>query len=241
MQPLTNENSFIILTPKTELENQLLLIERAGRTCYQSETSEISLETAKKFVAMILKLGHESVIEHSHLTVQFNNVSRGFTHELVRHRLCAFSQESTRYVDYAKPGQGPDLDKFQLKCLIPPHQDDQAKVKLDDGREMSFLEMIEEIEKFYRALRKSGWQPQDARQILPQALKAQIVCTTNFRQWRHIFEMRLSKAAHWEIRKVMGDLLLELQKTIPVVFDDFIHIGVDQNGLAYFGNRASII
>ena len=102
MQILKDAGTYDILTPESELREQLLRIERAGRTCYQSEKSEITTATAEKFVRMILKRGHESVIEHSNMTVRFSNISRGFTHEMVRHRLCAFSQESTRYVDYAK-------------------------------------------------------------------------------------------------------------------------------------------
>ena len=234
---LKDAGGFTILTPKKELHEQLLRIEKAGRTCYQSENKEITEKTAKKFVEMVLKRGHESVIEHSNMTVQFNNVSRGFTHELVRHRLCAYSQESTRYVDYAREGQGPDLDRFRLKCVVPPHKNERAKILLEDGRKISFVEMLNEIEKFYRALRKADWHPEDARQILPQALKAQIVTSANLREWRHIFKMRTSKFAHWEIRKVMGDLLVVVKKIVPVIFDDFVLAGKDKNGLRYFEQK----
>lgn len=234
MKILKNAANFKILTPKKELHEQLLRIEKAGRTCYQSETKEITQETAKKFVKMILRLGHESVIEHSSMVVQFSNVSRGFTHEQVRHRLTGISQESTRYVDYAKQGRGPDLERFQLKCVVPPHQNENKKVKLEDGREMSITEMFVEYEKFYRALRKAGWPPQDARQVLPIGVKSQIVISANFREWRHIFTMRTSKAAHWEIRQVMGSLLKKVQTIVPAVFDDFIEAGLDKNGLRYF-------
>ena len=97
MKLLQNAGSFEILTPTEQLKDQLLNIERAGRTCYQSDKSstgavrEITLHSAKKFVAMLLKRGHESVLEHSNMTVKFVNCSRGLTHELVRHRLAAFS------------------------------------------------------------------------------------------------------------------------------------------------------
>lgn len=238
MQILKNAGSFVILTPKEELMAQLLRIERAGRTCYQSETKKITEGTAKKFARMIIKRGHESVIEHSNMTVQFNNISRGFAHELVRHRLCAFSQESTRYVDYAKEGQGPDLEKFQIKCVVPPHRDENEKVEIGDGRSMSIADMLVEYENFYRALRKAGWIPQDARQVLPIGIKSQIVLSANFREWRHIFTMRTSKAAHWEIRKIMCDLLEKVRMLIPVIFDDFLEAGVDQNGLRYFAKQS---
>jgi len=233
---LKNAGSFKILTPKKELHEQLLRIERAGRTCYQSE-KKITEKSAKKFVKMILGRGHESVIEHSNMTVQFSNLSRGFTHELVRHRLCAFSQESTRYVDYAREGEGVDLDAFQLKCIVPPHRDENKKVELEDNRKLSIKEMYGEIEKFYRALRKSDWIPEDARQVLPIGIKSQIVVSANLREWRHIFKMRTSKFAHWEIRKIMGDLLVKVQKIVPVVFDDFVLAGKDKNGLRYFEQK----
>ena len=239
MRILKNAGSFIILTPEKELRVQLLRIEKAGRTCYQSEKKEITTESAANFVRMILKRGHESVIEHSNMTVQFNNVSRGFTHEQVRHRLTAISQESTRYVDYAKEGKGPDLENFQLKCVVPPHRDENEKIALEDGRIMSISEMFAEHEKFYRALRKAGWLPQDARQVLPIGIKSQIVISANFREWRHIFTMRTQETAHWEIRKVMGDLLEKVKTIIPEIFDDFVEAEKpDQNGLRYFEKRS---
>jgi len=231
---LKNAGSFEILTSPEVLKQQLLVIEAAGRTCYQSFKGPITEETAKKFVRMILKRGHESVLEHSLMTVRFKEVSRGFTHELVRHRLAAYSQESTRYVDYAQRGKGPDLSGFQIKFIIPPHQDESKQVELEDGQMMSLPQMAGEMQKFYRALRMAGWPPEDARQILPIGIKAEIVASTNFREWRHIFTMRTSKAAHWEIRQVMGNLLEAVQKLVPVVFDDFIQAGVDKNGLRYF-------
>jgi len=94
--------------------------------------------------------------------------------------------------------------------------------------------MLGECEKFYRALRKSGWLPEDARQILPQAVKSDIVITANFREWRHIFKMRLALAAHWEIRAILANLLDELKEILPAVFGDFVEAGKDKNGLRYF-------
>jgi len=237
MKILKNAGSFTILTPIPELRAQLLRIERAGRTCYQSEKKKITKETAVKFFRMLLKRGHDSVIEHSNMVVRFDNLSRGFTHEQVRHRLTAISQESTRYVDYAKEGEGPDLEKFQLKCIVPPHLNENEKVLLKDGRVMSMVEMFAEIETFYRGLRKAGWVPQDARQILPIGIKSQIVISTNFREWRHIFKMRTSKYAHWEIRRVMCNLVDYLKPILSPVFDDFVEAGVDNNGLRYFEKK----
>lgn len=195
-------------------ENPLQLIELAGRTAYQSR-DKITRNSAKKFVETLRKLGHESVIEHSAMTVEFNNVSRGFTHELVRHRIAAFTQESTRYVD-----------ESDFKVVIPPDKDVNQKIvelKIGGGKSInvSFKDWMLLNEQMYRGLRKAGWVPQDARQVLPIGIKSQIVCTANFREWRHIFKLRTSPAAHWEIRSVMIGLLKDVKKRIPIIFDDF--------------------
>lgn len=239
MKVLKNAGNFLVLTPEEELEAQLLRIEEAGRTCYQSSREVITKETAKKFISMLLKCGHVSVIEHSNMTVQFNNLSRGFTHEQVRHRLTAISQESTRYVDYSKDGYGPDIEKFQLECVVPPHRDENEEIELEDGRKISIVEMFTEYEGFYRGLRKAGWAPQDARQVLPIGIKSQIVISANFREWRHIFTMRTAKSAHWEIRRVMCDLLEFVKPILSPVFDDFCYVEAakDENGLRYFVKR----
>jgi len=237
MQIIKNKPIFEILSAEQELKEQLLKIELAGRTCYQSVKQEITLETAQKFIKMLIQHGHESVIEHSSLIVKFPYVSRGFTHEMVRHRLCSFSQESTRYVDYAKDGLGPDLENFQLKCVVPPHLNETEMIDLGEGRKMSFAQMLEQEEKFYRALRKAGWLPQDARQVLPIATKSEIIVSANFRQWRHIFELRCGLASHWEIRSVLGELLLKMKEILPCLFEDFVLGGVDENGVKYFNKE----
>lgn len=195
-------------------ESPLQLIEKAGRTAYQSR-DKITDESAARFIKMLRDRGHESVLEHSAMSVEFNDFSRGFTHELVRHRLAAFTQESTRYVD-----------ESDLRVVIPPDKDaDEKTVKLTlpDGKviEVSFREWMGLNEQMYRGLRKADWVPQDARQVLPIGIKSQIVITCNLREWRHIFELRCDKAAHWEIRRGMLNLLIEVQKRIPVIFDDF--------------------
>ncbi len=197
----------------TNDQNPLQLIEVAGRTAYQSHT-KITNSSAKKFVENLRKLGHESVLEHSAMMVQFDNVSRGFTHELVRHRIAAFTQESTRYVD-----------ESDFKIIPPPHKDVNKKIvtlNLGDNKiKVSFKDWMDLNEQMYRGLRENGWVPQDARQVLPTAINAQIVCTANFREWRHIFKLRTSLPAHWEIRNVMLRLLKDVKKKVPVVFDDF--------------------
>ncbi len=213
---LKNASSHKILSimSGTEGETPLQLIELAGRTSYQSR-DKITDESAEKFVEMLRKRGHESVIEHSAMTVEFDDVSRGLTHELVRHRLAAYTQESTRYVD-----------ESDFEVVIPPDKDDGeklVKLTLPSGREIevSFQDWMNLNEQMYRGLRESGWAAQDARQVLPIGIKAQVVITANFREWRHIFELRCSPAAHWEIRQSMVSLLKDVQKRVPIVFDDF--------------------
>ncbi len=234
MKIYQGQGDFEILTPERYLSESLLTIERAGRTCYQTETGEITQETAKKFIKMIMKRKHFSVIEHGFLAVKFSKVSRGLTHELVRHRLAAFSQESTRYVDYAKGGMTPDLDRFQCEFVLPPHQDAEQKITMPDGSIITPTEMLENIEAYYRALRKAKWPTDDARQFLPNAITSDIVISCNFREWRHIFYMRTAEPAHWEIRAVMIKLLVKLQSIVPVLFDDFVFAGHDKNGLEYY-------
>lgn len=194
-------------------ENPLQLIELAGRTSYQSR-DKITNESAAKFVKMIRERGHESVLEHSCLCVEFNNVSRGFTHQLVRHRLASFTQESTRYVE-----------ESEFEIIIPPHKDKDEKVaelNLPNGSKtkVSFQEWIDLNEQMYRGLRKAGWLREDARQVLPTGIRAQIVVTANFREWRHIFKLRTKPDAHWEIRQVMKNLLEDVKKKVPIIFDD---------------------
>ena len=194
-------------------QSPLELIETAGRTAYQSR-DKATEGSAAKFVEMIINRGHESVIEHSSMTVEFNNVSRGFTHELVRHRLASFTQESTRYVD-----------ESDFKVVIPPTKDgDEKLIELElpnkEKIKVSFNDWVNLNEQMYRGLRKADWIPEDARQILPIGIKSQIVITTNFREWRHVFKLRINPGAHWEIRRVMMNLLQEVREKVPVIFDD---------------------
>jgi len=235
MKILKNQGSFQIFTPQSQLDNILPNIEASGRTCYRSE-DKITPDSSVKFVRSILRSGHHSVIEHENISVLFLNISRGFTHELVRHRLASYSQESTRYVDYTKKGVY-DLDGIHLEIIVPPHRDENEKILLEDDRLMSFVDMAADIEKFYKALRQAGWAPEDARQILPIGIRSQIVITTNLRQWRHIFSLRTEKHAHWEIRSVLCQLLDEFQLRIPVIFDDFFLAGEDKNGVPYHQQR----
>lgn len=183
-------------------------IELAGRTAYKSE-DKITNDSAKDFVKMILKRGHLSVIEHQSVSVRFI-CDRGVSHEIVRHRLASYTQESTRYCNYTKGKFGSEI------TVIEPCFWSQ-----DDEKYKVWKQAIEQIESAYNKLIELGATPQEARSILPNSLKTEIVVTMNLREWRHFFTMRTSAAAHPQMREVAIPLLKEFQKQIPIIFDDF--------------------
>ena len=183
----------------------LELIEITGRTAYKSE-DKITLDSANKFVESILKRGHESVIEHFNITVRFVT-DRGVTHEIVRHRLVSYTQESTRYCNYSKKGMTFIAPVFWNK---------------DTEDYQIWLMAMEAAETYYNILLNDSYAatPQEARSVLPNSLKTEIVCTTNIREWRHILKLRTSKAAHPQMRALMIPLLKELQTLLPILFND---------------------
>lgn len=202
---------FEILVGKTGSEI-LKSIERAGRTCYKSE-DEITGVSSERFVEMLIKRGHHSVLEHECISVKFI-CDRGVSHELVRHRLAAFSQESTRYCNYSKEKFGK-----QITFIDPffwPHNSKGIK----QGLRATWYHHMNAIEKSYMAMIALGATPQQARSILPNSLKTEIVITANIREWRHIFSLRTSKAAHPQMRQIMCPLLKQVRLWYPVIFDD---------------------
>ena len=186
-------------------ENILKHIELCGRVCYKSE-ERIADDSARKFVASIVKRGHESVLEHVSITVRLI-CDRGVSHEIVRHRIASYSQESTRYCNYAS-GKNNDLTFIE-----PLFWNDDAKLEV-------WKESMREIECVYANLIYNGATPQEARSVLPNSLKTELICTMNLREWRHFFKQRTSKAAHPQMREITIPLLAEFKEKIPVVFDD---------------------
>ena len=182
-------------------------IERCGRVCYKSE-DKITETSAQAFVGNIIKRGHEAVLEHASVTVKFT-VDRGVSHEIVRHRLAAYCQESTRYCNYSKDGFGRQV------TFIQPHFLDRGT----RGWELWVL-ACEQAEKAYFDLLNWGCSPQEARAVLPNSLKTEVVMTANLRDWRHFFMLRTAPAAHPQMREVTIPLLRRMQELIPVVFDD---------------------
>jgi thymidylate synthase (FAD) len=185
----------------------LEIMELAGRTCYKSE-KRITKGSAEKFVKMILDLGHETVLEHVAASVRLTT-NRGVTHEIVRHRLASFSQESTRYVRY----------NDQVTFIKPAWWDDS---EYPEGGRKHWLYAMEQAEKNYLIALKNGDKPEQAREMLPHAIKVEIVMTANLREWRHIFDLRCSKKAHPQMRALMLDCLKGFAAEVPVVFDDLL-------------------
>ena len=198
--------------------NPLQLIELAGRTCYKSE-SKITPESAAKFVQRITESGHHSVIEHVNATVRFIT-DRGVTHELVRHRLAAYSQESTRYCNYGK-----EHIQFILPVWMPSNYigiynlDINSELASTTNPNLIWIRSMLNTEKDYKELLAQGWRPEQARDVLPNSLKTEIIMTANVREWRHVFTLRTSKAAHPQIRELMLSCLKGFQEEIPVIFD----------------------
>jgi len=176
----------------------LTKLEKAGRTAYKSE-DRITKGSAEKFIRGIIKSGHGSVLEHVYLTVKFI-VDRGVTHELVRHRIASYTQESTRYCNYSKKG---------VVFIRPPWDFTES--------DLDFLELVE---KQYNKKIAEGQTPQQARAYLPNCLKTEIVTTMNIREWRHVLGLRTKPDCHPQMREIMSMLLAEFKQKLPVLFED---------------------
>jgi len=182
-------------------------IEEYGRVCYKSE-NRITEDSAKRFVENLVKRGHESVLEHISVTVKFV-CDRGVSHEIVRHRLASYSQESTRYCNYSKDDFGSEITVIEPCFLVPGTEG----YKLWEGACLV-------AEQMYFKMLDWGCTPEEARAVLPNSLKTELVMTANLREWRHFFKLRASKAAHPQMRELTVPLLSEFKEKIPVVFDD---------------------
>lgn len=200
------EPSFVF---EDELDPRAIMskIERAGRTCYKSE-GRIGDGTAEKFIASIVSRGHESVLEHASVTARLI-CDRGVTHEIVRHRIAAYSQESTRYCNYSGDKFGSEI------TVIRPFfwNDDPEKFAV-------WREAMEAAEKAYNALIAMGATPQEARSVLPNSLKTELVMTMDLREWRHFLKLRTSPAAHPQMREIALPILKEFKRQLPVLFSD---------------------
>lgn len=192
-------------------DNVLQDIEIAARTCYKSE-DKITKGSAEKLVARLLKSGHEAMLEFGDVTIRFIT-NRGVTHELVRHRIgTSFAQESTRYVKY----------DGEMEFILPVWFDENEVIDVPLDQRIWYT-TLEVIERSYRRLLERGWKAQQAREILPNSLKTEIVVKCNLRELRHILKLRCASNAHPQMYSLMRPLLKELQEKIPIIFDDITY------------------
>jgi len=187
----------LFITPGAEK-----LIETAGRTSYLSFSKE-GKDTEKAFIRMLIKGGHHSVLEHAYATFRISGVSRAFTHQLVRHRLCSYTQQSQRYVN-----------ESNFNYIEPP------LIEGNSEAHSIFTGFMNEAKKAYSELQRLGIKKEDARFALPNAVETQIVVTANLREWRHIIELRGILQAQWEIRKAAIEILRILKQYTPTIFED---------------------
>ncbi|AIF53522.1 FAD-dependent thymidylate synthase [Pelosinus sp. UFO1] len=192
-------------------EQLLKSIERYGRVCYKSE-DKITDISAQNFAKSIMKMGHESVIEHCSVTVRVI-CDRGVSHEIVRHRIASYSQESTRYCNYSNEKFGNEL-VFIKPCFWTGNSAEDAEMY------RIWEASLKEVETNYLSLISLGATPQEARTVLPNSLKTEIVMTMNLREWRHFLKLRTDIKAHPQMREVANIILREFKERIPVIFDD---------------------
>lgn len=210
----------IIVKPGFEIissndyDSMIKKIEKTGRVCYKSE-DRIADATAETFIRGILKRGHESVIEHESITVRVT-CDRGVTHEIVRHRIASYSQESTRYCNYTN-------DKFnnQISCIdIATGFQYDLNDETDRRKYEVWQEAMDAAEQAYFRMLELGAKPQEARSVLPNSLKTELVITMNLREWRHFFKLRAAAAAHPQMRELARMMLKEFAQQFPVFFED---------------------
>lgn len=199
-------------------------IARAGRICYQSEgkTSD------EEFVRRLIRRGHESVLEHEKVSVVVQ-CDRGVTHELVRHRIASYSQESTRYCNYSRDKFGGEVTYINIVPGL--HLDPTSEALNDLQRDLIVKEWVTacaEAEKHYLRMLELGASPQIARSVLNNSTKTQIAITMNLREWRHFFRLRCAPAAHPQMRELANLLLRMLYNAVPIVLDDLM--GGDDDG-----------
>jgi len=191
-------------------------LEQAGRLCYKSE-DKITEDSASKFVTMLNKNRHHAMLEHCVASAKYV-CDRGMTHELVRHRLASFAQESTRYCNYSK-------DKFDnaVGVIMPPFT-------TTDGRaETEWREAMMDAERHYLNMLEFGEPPQIARSVLPISLKTEIWITCNLREWMHVFNMRCAKTAHPQIRALMLETLKVFRVVVPAMFEPLAKTYIEEN------------
>lgn len=214
----------------TKIDKDIIFkdLEKTARTCYKSE-DKITNGSAEKMIKSLIERGHEAMIEFFDITIKFI-CDRGISHELVRHRLSSFAQESSRYCDYSKdkfdnqvtfiiPFWGHDFDKeIEIKDST-----DIYKYVHSNGPEFAYLMAMWNAEYSYKQLLEHGWKAQEARAVLPNSTKTEINVKMNLRAWRNFFRLRVANAAHPQMRELTRPLLDELKVKLPIIFDDITY------------------
>lgn len=190
-------------------KNPKKIVSAAIRQCYSAIgasqlTKKIPPEKQNELIKMVMGSGHTSTLEHASFTFAIEGISRVCSHQLVRHRIASYSQQSQRYVD---------LSKNSLEVIIPP------KIKENEENLKKFKKIINQIESFYKQMITAGVEPEDARFILPNASQTKIVVTMNARELLHFFQLRLCNRAQWEIRMMAQKMLEQVKKVAPEIFN----------------------
>ena len=201
--------SFTWLGNAPDGDQMLANIAAAGRVCYQSESKSDDAAFVRKRIGQ----GHESILEHEKISVRII-CDRGVSHELVRHRIASYSQESTRYCNYSKGKFGSEL------TFIRPYWDDRSISAEMIRLRACWQEACLNAEWSYKKMIDAGCTPEAARAVLPNCLKTEVVMTANLREWRHFFKLRCAPAAHPDMRIIANMLLTAFKDVVPVVFDD---------------------
>ena len=212
-----------IIIGKDQIEGHKILkhIEKIARTCYKSEDL-INDESAEKMIKKLIKMNHLAMIEHASVSVLFT-CDRGVTHEIVRHRVASYAQESTRYVNYSKDKFGNEIGYIDIAGGIA--LDTKMKdlpVETIDVIISEWHQACIDAEKHYMKMLELGATPQIARSVLNNSTKSDINVTMNLREWRHFFELRCDAPAHPQMRELVIPLLKEMSEVIPIVFDDLV-------------------
>jgi thymidylate synthase (FAD) len=216
VKPVAN---IVFPSSQTVADEMLLNIEAAARTCYKAE-GNMGVKYNGQFIRDKIDRGHLSVIEHSMATVRFV-VDRGVSHELVRHRIASFSQESTRYCNYSKEKFGGEIAVINLNRgidLCPVTS--KLSAEQINAIYWEWCKAMNDAELHYLKMLELGASPQIARSVLPNSLKTELLLTANLREWRHFFTLRTSTAAHPQMREVTVPLLADFQRVFPPIFED---------------------
>ena len=216
------EPSFEIMFKET-LHNFTKKLERIARTCYKSE-DKISEDTDLRLIKTLLGRKHYPMFDHVTVSVRVI-CDRGVAHEIVRHRIAAYAQESTRFCNYSKDKFGGHIT-FIKPCFFPEiicGIADPKYLSIDKPPKTKAAMWTHQMywcEKTYLKMIEEGCKPEEARSVLPNSLKTEIVMTLDLTAWRHFFTLRTAKAAHPQMREITVPLLEKFKTLIPLIFDD---------------------